>query len=89
MALGKQSTSSVASAQQLKVKGAPRLVAGYEVRSRYHRGSKYLVASRMGPPKKNRAPLLKDAIGDSDLINVPLAHFADSSRTSPEVREVP
>jgi hypothetical protein len=36
-------------AATLKVKGAPRPGAGYDVRSRYHRGSKYLVVSRMGP----------------------------------------
>jgi hypothetical protein len=29
------------------------------------------------------------AIGDSDLINIRVAHFADFSRTSREVREVP
>jgi len=28
-------------------------------------------------------------MGDSDLIKSALAHFADSSRTSPKVREVP
>src|SRR5262249_32918496 len=36
-----------------------------------------------------RACTRKIAIGDSELIKSALAHFADSSRTSPEVREVP
>jgi hypothetical protein len=33
--------------------------------------------------------LIKIAIGDSDLIKSALTHFADSSWTSPDVREVP
>src|SRR5262249_61636907 len=36
-----------------------------------------------------RACTQKIAIGDSDLIMSPLAHFADSTRTCREVREVP
>ena len=36
-----------------------------------------------------RACTHKIAIGNSDLIMSALAHFADSRRTSPEVRNVP
>src|SRR5262245_51257932 len=42
-----------------------------------------------GPSHLPTTCIHKITLGDSDLIKSALAHFADSSRTSPEVREVP
>jgi hypothetical protein len=44
---------------------------------------------RAASGQQARACTHETAIGDSDLIISALAPFADSSRTSPEVREVP
>src|SRR5262245_18994303 len=41
------------------------------------------------PSHQRRTRTSQTAIGDNNLINVRLTHFAGSSRTSPEVREVP
>src|SRR5215211_1345121 len=52
------------------------------------RGRSQQPPTRPWEAKGTTACTHKIAIGGSDLINVRLAHFADSSRTSPEVREV-
>ena len=64
-----------------KVKGAPKTPAGCEVRCRYHRGSGSVDVMAWDPRQKNRAPLLRDAIGDSDLINVRFSNRPSGSST--------